>query len=276
MFLSKATNIDYSFSVHAQDLFCSYNFSKIKNETASNIFAITEFNKNYLIEKEKTPKEKIKIKRINYQHIDLRKIKSKKLPYDYIFTASRIEEMKGLNYSLEAFAKLINEGRKNLKYLIAGRSISSDYHDSLLKIISKLDISDKVVMLGMISNTEVQSYIKGSIFTALTSVQMPDGDMEGLPTFIIESMNLGKPAVSTDFSGTPEIIIDNKTGLLTKEKDQRDIDLKFKKMADIFYDDKDTYAKMSKYCKEIRSKMYDNKKNAKILVDCVKESKNKT
>ena len=105
---------------------------------------------------------------------------------------------------------------------------------------------------------------------------MPDGDMEGLPTFIIESMNLGKPAVSTDFSGTPEIIIDNKTGLLTKEKDQRDIDLKFKKMADIFYDDKDTYAKMSKYCKEIRSKMYDNKKNAKILVDCVKESKNKT
>ena len=73
-----------------------------------------------------------------------------------------------------------------------------------------MNLSSHVLMLGMISNSEVQRYIKGAAFTILTSIRLPNGDTEGLPTFLVESMNLGVPAVATNLSGIPEIIEEDK------------------------------------------------------------------
>jgi len=270
MFLSRSTGVDYSFSVHAQDLFCSYNFSKIKKETASNIFAVTDFNKNYLIKEKGVPENKVKIKRVNYQHISPRSIKAHSLPYDYIFTAARIDEMKGFEYSLQAFLELINNGHDQLKYLIAGTSTDKNYEKKIKNKIKKMNLSSHVLMLGMISNSEVQRYIKGAAFTILTSICLPNGDTEGLPTFLVESMNLGVPAIATNLSGIPEIIEEDKTGFLVNEKDQKDINSKTFKMLDLFYNNKKVYTQMSRACKKKKKDMYNNKKNAQILVDSIK------
>ena len=47
-----------------------------------------------------------------------------------------------------------------------------------------------------------------------------DGETEGLPTTILESAALGRPAVSTFHSGIPEAVVDGGTGLLCPEGDR--------------------------------------------------------
>ena len=44
-----------------------------------------------------------------------------------------------------------------------------------------------------------------------------DGDCEGLPTVVLESIRAGLPVVATSHAGIPEIIRDQKTGFLVPE-----------------------------------------------------------
>ena len=46
-----------------------------------------------------------------------------------------------------------------------------------------------------------------------------DGDMEGLPTVLIEAAALGMPLVGTRHAGIPEIVLDGETGLLVPERE---------------------------------------------------------
>ena len=46
-----------------------------------------------------------------------------------------------------------------------------------------------------------------------------DGDCEGLPTVVLESIRAGLPVVATNHAGIPEIIRDHETGFLVQEND---------------------------------------------------------
>ena len=46
-----------------------------------------------------------------------------------------------------------------------------------------------------------------------------DGNRDGLPTTLLESMALGTPAVSTDVTGIPEAIRHGETGIIVPQHD---------------------------------------------------------
>ena len=46
-----------------------------------------------------------------------------------------------------------------------------------------------------------------------------DGNRDGLPTVLIEAMALGVPVVATDVTGIPELVQDDRTGLLVPQRD---------------------------------------------------------
>jgi glycosyltransferase involved in cell wall biosynthesis len=46
-----------------------------------------------------------------------------------------------------------------------------------------------------------------------------DGDRDGLPTSLLESMALGTPCVATNVTGIPEVLKDGETGLLVRQND---------------------------------------------------------
>ena len=46
-----------------------------------------------------------------------------------------------------------------------------------------------------------------------------DGDRDGIPNVLVESLAMGVPAVATKVSSIPEIIIDTKTGLTVEQED---------------------------------------------------------
>lgn len=272
LFINALTKIPYSFAVHAYDLFVNYYYKNAKSKTVSNVFSITEYNKKYLEEKCYMPSEKIKIKRINFLEHDYDSVEGFCSEHPYIFSAGRLEEMKGFEYSIRGFHNCLLK-YPDLKYYIAGRAIQGEYDTKVENLIKELNLENKVILLGAVENKVVFSYAKNAIFSVLTSVHESNGDTEGMPTFFAESMQMGTPCVGSDISGIPELITSGVTGELVIEKDQNSINEKMCKMIDLFYNDRDSYESMRTQCKISVSEIYDNEKNIKILIDAIKETK---
>ena len=269
LFINRITGIPFSYSVHAYDLFQTYFYKKLKSEKVSYVFPITEFNKKYLMEHCYMPEEKIKIKRINYREHTYDEIEAKTFDHDFIFSAGRLERMKGYEYTLRAFANCVKNGYENLKFYIAGRAIHGDYDKIIKDKIKELKIENNVVLLGMVENDEVQKYAKGAIFSILTSIELKRGDTEGMPTFFVESMSLSTPCIGSNLSGIPEMIIDGETGELVEQRSVNSIKQKMHKLLKMYYDDKPAYVKMQENAKAKAKDLYDNEKNIKILINTI-------
>ena len=53
----------------------------------------------------------------------------------------------------------------------------------------------------------------------LPALHATDGDRDGVPNVLIEAMLAGLAVISTPISGIPELVADEKSGLLVPEKD---------------------------------------------------------
>ena len=57
----------------------------------------------------------------------------------------------------------------------------------------------------------------------LTSYLTSDGSKEGTPIVLMEAQAMGKPCISTFHAGIPEVVINNRTGILCNERDINEI-----------------------------------------------------
>jgi hypothetical protein len=127
-------------------------------------------------------------------------------------------EKKGIEYSLKAFSVLPN--KDELNYRIVGHG---PLEKKLKKLAHKLGIAAQVDFLGPLDKEDVIEEMSRADIFVLTSVTADDGDQEGLPVSLIEAQAMGLPVVSTYHSGIPELIKHGRTGLLSKEKDVKEI-----------------------------------------------------
>jgi glycosyltransferase involved in cell wall biosynthesis len=78
--------------------------------------------------------------------------------------------------------------------------------------------SGRIELLGAVPSEEVLSWLRRAAILAAPSVTASDGDTEGLPTIVVESMACGTPVLATQHAGTPEAILHERTGLLVPER----------------------------------------------------------
>jgi len=64
--------------------------------------------------------------------------------------------------------------------------------------------------------TESDLFILGSKIAA-------DGDRDGIPNVLVESLAMGVPAVATNVSSIPEIVINGTTGLTVEQEDSESL-----------------------------------------------------
>lgn len=128
---------------------------------------------------------------------------------------SNLLEKKGHAYTIKAFKGFLS------KYPDSRLTIAGDgpLRGSLERLCSELGITGKVNFTGCVDTQEVKRLMSASDIFVHHSVTASNGDMEGIPTVIMEAMATGLPVISTVHSGIPELVDDGVSGLLVAEKD---------------------------------------------------------
>ena len=143
-----------------------------------------------------------------------------------ILTVGRLVPKKGVEYAIRAVDALVKDmPSREITYDIIG---DGPEHSRLVKLAGELGLGDVITFHGSLPHDEISGWMAKSHIFLAPSVTGQDGDMEGIPTTIMEAMASGMPVVSTLHSGIPELVQDGETGLLCAERDYKALAEKLK------------------------------------------------
>jgi colanic acid/amylovoran biosynthesis glycosyltransferase len=128
---------------------------------------------------------------------------------------SNFVEKKGHEYTVEAFARYSRD-RPTDRLVLAG---DGPLRGAIEGRCGTLGIRDGVVFPGRVAKAEVGKLMREADVFLHHSVTAVDGDMEGLPTVLMEAMATGLVVVATRHSGIPELVEDGVDGFLVDERD---------------------------------------------------------
>jgi glycosyltransferase involved in cell wall biosynthesis len=209
--LSALLDLPFSFTGHAKDIFVDANALQDKIRLASFVVTCSEYNADYLRRHcpELDPDRVVVI----HCGIPVSRIRwSPPGPSDtpLILSVGRLVEKKGHRYLVQACEYMKRRGLR-FRCLIIG---DGPLRESLSEEIGRRDLEDCVALKGSLPYPEVRSYFRKSSAFVLPSVITPDGDREGLPVALMEALAFGVPAISTPTAGIPELVVNERTGLL--------------------------------------------------------------
>lgn len=125
-------------------------------------------------------------------------------------------EKKGAIYAAEAFVKAARTFKK-VRLHVLGDGI---YRKKVSEIISTAGMSDKVTFHGYVPVKRYHELLVSMNCILAPSVTASDGDTEGgAPVSVIEAQAIGIPVIGTFHCDIPEIVVDQKTGFLSPERD---------------------------------------------------------
>jgi colanic acid/amylovoran biosynthesis glycosyltransferase len=127
----------------------------------------------------------------------------------------RFVEKKAPTLTLSAFA-LVHSARPEARLRMIGDGPLLEPSRSLAH---ELGIAEAVTFLGAQPHSVVQEEMLQARCFVQHSVEAPNGDCEGTPVGILEAGALGLPIVSTRHAGIPDVVIEERTGLLVDERD---------------------------------------------------------
>ena len=129
-----------------------------------------------------------------------------------LFTVSRLVKRKNVENVIRALQPLMRK-YTDLRYFIGG---DGPERGNLESAISSLDLSDRVVLLGQLTEERKMEYLKNSDLYILPSVfDEDDGSIEGFGIVFIEANMYGVPVISGNTGGMPEAVVDGVTGFHT-------------------------------------------------------------
>lgn len=123
----------------------------------------------------------------------------------WIGTISELHENKGLDYLIEAFARISSQ-YKDCGLVIIG---DGEKRASLERLIVEKKLQDRVHLLGIIPNAKI--YLKAFDIFTLTS------RTEALPYSLLEAGFAGLPVLASRVGGIPEIIDSGENGALVEK-----------------------------------------------------------
>jgi len=242
---SLLTDVPYTFTAHAKDIFHEYVDEEMlgrKIADAAAVITVSDYNVSNL--SERFPQSSNKIRRI-YNGLPLERYPysapANRLPK--IVAIGRLVEKKGFSDLVDACALLAKSDVPFKCDIIGG----GDLKESLHSQIQQLGLTDCVSLTGPLPQQEVHKSIRDAAVCAAPCITATTGDRDGLPTVLLESMALGTPCVSTAVTGIPEIIRDNETGLLIPEREPAKLATAIQKLLG----DEPLRARLSKAAREL-------------------------
>jgi len=132
-------------------------------------------------------------------------------------TIGRFTDKKAPYYTILAFKEVLKEYPK-ATLVFGGDGLLLNTCENLVK---HLDIENNVSFRGVIEQHEFIGLLEESLAFVQHSITADNGDKEGTPVAVMEASLAGLPVISTIHAGIPDVIINERTGLLIKEHDVR-------------------------------------------------------
>jgi glycosyltransferase involved in cell wall biosynthesis len=214
LFTSRLTGLPFSFTAHAKDIYTS-DPRQICEKIALARFVVTctEYNRKHLqklSDGHTTPIHR------NYHGIDLGLFSTEMealhvpaQPY-HLLTVARLTAKKGLPTIYKALRMLRERGIEFEHIHIGG----GEDRDQIISLIKEFKLGTVARLLGTQPHAVVSEHYRRADLFVLGCEIAPNGDRDGIPNVLMESMAMGLPVVATNISGIPELVENERTGLL--------------------------------------------------------------
>jgi glycosyltransferase involved in cell wall biosynthesis len=218
LFASQLSGLPFSFTAHAKDIYTS-DREQLREKAAMARFLVTctEYNRRYL--QSLVSPERTAVHRV-YHGIDLDLFDGlspngdPKPPYR-ILTVARLTRKKGLPTVIHAL-RVLREAGLPVRYTLIG---DGEQRDEILSELERQGFDAKRCWLGTLPHEAVLSHYRKAHVFVLGCEVAPNGDRDGIPNVLAESMAMGVPVVATQVSGIPELVEDGRSGLLVPPGD---------------------------------------------------------
>lgn len=218
-FASRLTDIPFSFTAHAKDIYQAElnpgNLLERKLGAARFVATCTCANAEVLRARHARPDDVHTI----YHGLDTDYFtpaqRTATTDAPLILAVGRLVEKKGFDQLIAACALLQQQG---LRFVCAIVGESGSAEDSLRAQIERLGLAETVQLRGAVTQDRLREIYRGAHTFALPCQIMEDGDRDGFPNVLAEAMAMGVPVVSTAISGIPEMIDDGVHGLLVEPR----------------------------------------------------------
>ncbi|MCB0208051.1 MAG: glycosyltransferase family 4 protein [Anaerolineae bacterium] len=212
--IHRLTNISYSITVHAHDIFVEQAMLATKLRDATFIAAISHYNREFLAQtvgtwvREKTHIVHCGIEPDNYTNLSRGKAQlSERFE---IISIGSLQPYKGHPYLIRACALLRDRGIPLRCRIIGG----GEDQAMLEHMITQAQLEGVVELLGPQPQEEVARLLPTAHCYVQPSIITPSGKMEGIPVALMEALACALPVVATNLSGIPELVQPEKTGYL--------------------------------------------------------------
>ena len=125
----------------------------------------------------------------------------------FILFVGNLIKIKGLEYLLGAL-KLIEDPALKLYIIGTGR-----LEDPVKRMVRRMGLQDRVMMLGSCAHERIPLWMNAAELVCVPSI------IEGQPNVILEAFACGIPVVASRIGGIPELVTDNKQGILIRPAD---------------------------------------------------------
>ncbi|MBA2237819.1 MAG: glycosyltransferase [Lysobacter sp.] len=208
--------IPFTFIAHAQDIFRKANDEKNKigligkSPWCLRVLVPSRFHRDY-VESRGVPAEKLMINPNGIDpdlYVQARDTGRAARSRRSVCAIHRFTEKKGLEDLIRAGKSLAQDG---ISIHIHGYGhLEQRYRDLIAQ-----EHLENVFLHGPVeSREEMLQVFRGHDLFACPSVRADDGDMDGIPTVLMEAMASGLPVLATGISGIPDLVRDELTGIV--------------------------------------------------------------
>jgi glycosyltransferase involved in cell wall biosynthesis len=206
----RLTDIPFSFTAHANDLFVAPVLLQRKAASARFVAAISEYNRRYVLDRCPGARVElvhcgVELDRFPWHELDGRAT-------DTVLCVASLQPKKGHADLVDAVAVLA-EHRPGVRLELVGEGPE---RERIERQARERGVEARVQLLGARPAEDVRDRLARARAFALPAVRLPSGRMEGIPVALMEAMAAGVPVVATRLSGIPELVQDGVTGLLVE------------------------------------------------------------
>jgi glycosyltransferase involved in cell wall biosynthesis len=215
MFAAMLGGLRFSFTAHAKDIYTTDSEQlREKISLASHVITCTRYNEHYLGSLVNGASHPVSCV---YHGIDLQLFQSgtarriPRPPYR-ILTVARLARKKGIPTILRALA-VLRDRAVDFDYILIG---DGEERENIVRHIFDLGLQDCCHWKGTLPHDRVLEEFRRADVFVLGCEIAPNGDRDGIPNVLVESLAMGLPAVGTTVSALPEILHHGETGMITE------------------------------------------------------------